>query len=142
MCRWRHVRNLYLKCGHAESLANLAIVSRPSRSSAEAPTVNLARTTQLGVSLRLATGGAINIRPTNFSCRTTLTTEQLPMWTRFVRLVPALWAVATKYPRRRNGSSRLQLAKIGGYADDSQSPTLRKFERYYLLSVLGSTSLY
>ncbi|KAJ7466798.1 hypothetical protein B0H11DRAFT_1921693 [Mycena galericulata] len=52
MCRWRQI---------VDSLANLTIVSRPLRSNAAAPTANLAQTTRLGVSRRLATGGAINI---------------------------------------------------------------------------------
>ncbi|KAJ7301704.1 hypothetical protein DFH08DRAFT_827324 [Mycena albidolilacea] len=73
MCRWRHVRNLYLRCGHAENLVSVLLplfngtVSKPFsrsrrlRSSAQVLSANLAPTTDLVVFRPLAPRPATNI---------------------------------------------------------------------------------
>ncbi|KAJ7684311.1 hypothetical protein DFH06DRAFT_1118096 [Mycena polygramma] len=37
MCRWRHVRNLYIRCGHAESLPPVEVCVDPPSPAADAP---------------------------------------------------------------------------------------------------------
>ncbi|KAJ7466799.1 hypothetical protein B0H11DRAFT_1921694 [Mycena galericulata] len=125
MCRWRQetlnnmttsVRNVYLKCGHAENLyvqllqffnvfdhtstLKDPVRQHPLQIQPEPPGWVCPAGLQQEVQSIVVVCFPNNIvRRTNFLYRVTLKTEKLPMWTDFVRLVPAPWVVATNCPR-------------------------------------------